>query len=156
MKKILVIAMTVLMCFGTLVGCSTGNVVNEVVLQDLVNQMVENEYVAMPKEVNDTLAADIYHINLDNVVQYGIADTGRSPGIGLIVIAQAKDGKVEEVKANMEQLLKDKVGNAFYPDEVEAAQRAQINVDGPYVSLFILHPDVEAAAIQMYQDAIVK
>lgn len=156
MKRILSIVCTVFLAVALLVGCGSPTTTeqNDIAVTELVNAMVENGYVTMPMEIDDAQATEMYFINMDNVNEYAIAKTGRSPGIGLIVIAEAKDGKVDEVKASMEQLLNQEVGNAFYPDEVDAAQQAEIMVDGPYVSLFILDPSVKDEAIQMYKDAL--
>ncbi|MGL4345402.1 MAG: DUF4358 domain-containing protein, partial [Cellulosilyticaceae bacterium] len=110
--------------------------------------------VRMPMEIDETLAKDIYRIDVDTVESYGIAETGISPGPGLAVIAQAKEGQLDAVKANMEQLLEDKVGNAFYPDEKEAAEKAEILVEGNYVALFILNDEVAADAVKLFEDAV--
>lgn len=156
MKKALLVMISMILFAVTLVGCGSTNQVASFSVKQLVNEMVNKGYVTLPKEVNETSAQEIYHIDLNNVEEYAIADTGRSPGIGLIVITKAKEGKVDAVKASMEQLLQDKVGNAFYPDEQVAAERAQLRVDGPYVSLFILHEEVENDALAMYMAALGK
>ncbi|MGL4799675.1 MAG: DUF4358 domain-containing protein [Cellulosilyticaceae bacterium] len=156
MKKILTLLSTALLAAVLLVACGSPATTGpkDIVVPELVSAMVENGYIPMPMEIDAAAAQEMYLINPDNVTEYAIAKTGRSPGIGLIVIAEAKEGKVEEVKTAMEQLLKQEVGNAFYPDEVDAAQQAEIMVDGPYVSLFILNPEVKDEAIAMYKDAI--
>lgn len=159
MKKFFNLGALVLAMVLVLSGCtSTTEGVPETVVipsvQEIANAMVEKEYVMMPKPIDDQVAQEVYRINLDNVEEYAIADTGRSPGVGLVVIAKAKEGKVEEVKASMEQLLQDKVGSAFYPDEQEAAENAEIRVDGPYVSLFIINDTMQDEAMQMYEAAL--
>lgn len=158
MKKILTLVVTVLLTTLMLVGCGspTTTAPADIDVPVLVKAMVEKGYVPMPMEIDTIQAKEMYLINPDNVNEYAIARTGRSPGIGLIVIAEAKPGKEAEVQANMEQLLKNEIGNAFYPDEKDAAEQAEIMVDGPYVSLFILHPEAKAEAIQMYKDALVQ
>ena len=56
----------------------------------------------------------------------------------------------------MEKVLEDKVGQAFYPEEQEVAENATIEVDGNFVSLFLLNSEVEADAEKMYNDLIQK
>ena len=72
------------------------------------------------------------------------------------MIVKAKDGKVENVKNSMEKVLEDKVGQAFYPEEQEVAENATIEVDGNFVSLFLLNSEVEADAEKMYNNLIKK
>ena len=56
----------------------------------------------------------------------------------------------------MEEVLADKIGQAFYPAEQEVAENATIEVDGNFVALFLLNSEVEADAEKMYNDLIQK
>ncbi|MGL4738977.1 MAG: DUF4358 domain-containing protein [Cellulosilyticaceae bacterium] len=164
MKKLSVILLALTLSMGALVGCSTGdasgtNGTNQeqtvkTPANEIVDQIVELGAVRMPMEIDETVAKDVYHIDTEIVENYGIAETGISPGPGLAIIAQAKDGQLDAVKANMEQLLQDKIGNAFYPDEKDAAEKAEIMVEGNYVALFILNDEVSADAIKLFEDAV--
>ncbi len=116
--------------------------------------VVEEGYVRMPMEIDETQAKEMYHINMDDVENYGIAETGISPGPGLIVVVKAKDGKVDAVKEAVEQIKADKVGSAFYPDEKDVAEKATVEVNGNFVSLFLLNEEVAAEAENFYKDAI--
>lgn len=147
---------------GALVGCSNGGS-NEPTGQEqtvsvsadqIVKDIVELGAIRMPMEVDETLAKDVYRIDPETVESYGIAETGISPGPGLAVVAKAKEGQLDAVKANMEQLLQDKIGNAFYPDEKDAAEKAEIRVEGNYVALFILNDEVAGDAIKLFEDAV--
>lgn len=164
MKKLAVIMMLLVASTSALVGCAgeqtkvesgSGETaqVEKAPLQDLLTEMTEADLVRMPMPIDETLAQEAYHIDLETVDEYALAETGISPGPGLIVMAKAKDGQVDQVKANMEALLQDKVGNAFYPDEREAAENAEILVDGNYVALFILNSEVEETAVNMFKDS---
>ena len=108
----------------------------------------------MPMEPTEEEAKDIYHLNLDDVESYGIALTGRSPGVGFAMVVKAKDGKVDAVKASVDKVLEDRIGEAFYPDEKDVAEKAKVEVDGNFVSLLIFYDDVAAEATQVYKDAI--
>lgn len=100
------------------------------------------------------MAAEIYHLNLDDVEDYGILETQISPGPGFIMVVKAKEGKVDAVKASVEQVLQDKIGSAFYPEEQEVAENAQVKVDGNLVSLFILNSVVSSDAEKDYENLI--
>ena len=70
------------------------------------------------------------------------------------MVVKAKEGKVDAVKASVEQVLQDKIGSAFYPEEQEVAENAQVKVDGNLVSLFILNSVVSSDAEKDYENLI--
>ena len=125
MKKLLVSALIAVMVGATLTGCGNKNTGDtpkteqgseqtaSVSAKDVVEKLNEKEYVRAAAEIDDTMASEIYHLNLDDVEDYGILETQISPGPGFIMVVKAKDGKVDAVKASVEQVLQDKVGNAF-------------------------------------------
>ena len=155
MKKSIMLIVTLILCMSMLAGCGGGTapeVVPTITSGEIVSQMVEQGFVRMPMEIDEVGAQERYRIDLGFVEDYAIAETGISPGPGLIVVAKAKPDQVQNVVANMEKLLEDKVGNAFYPDEVEAAQQAEVIVNGPYVGLLILNGEVKDDGIKMFND----
>ena len=166
MKKILVSTLIAIMVGATLTGCGNKNNGNSssteqsqqqtasVSAKDVVEKLNEKEYVRAAAEIDDTIASEIYHLNLDDVEDYGILETQISPGPGFIMVVKAKDGKVDAVKASVEQVLQDKVGNAFYPAEKEIAESAEVKVDGNLVSLFILNSEVSSDAQSTYEELI--
>lgn len=162
MKKFAAVLMIALASTTAFVGCSgdetktensTTAQVEKAPLKDLLNEMLEQNLVVMPMEIDETLAQEAYHIDLNVVDEYAITETGRTPGPGLIVMVKAKDGQLEQAKANIEALKQDKIGNAFYPAEQEAAENAKIVEDGNYVGLFILNSEVEQTAIDMFTNS---
>lgn len=166
MKKILVSALIAVMVGATLTGCgnkNTGNApsteqgseqTSSVSAKEVVEKLNEEGFVRAAAEIDDTMAKEIYHLNLDDIEDYGILETQISPGPGFIMVVKAKDGKVDAVKASVEQVLKDKIGSAFYPDEKEIAENAEVKVDGNLVSLFIVNSEVSADAEAKYAELI--
>lgn len=162
MKKLLVSTLIAVMVGATLTGCGNKDVGNgssveqssSVSAKDVVAKLGEEEYVRMPAEIDDTMAKDIFHLNLDDVEDYGILVTQISPGPGVIAVVKAKEGKVEDVKASLEQYLQDQIGNAFYPEEQEAAENAKVEVNGNLVSLFLLNSEVASDAEAKYAELI--
>lgn len=166
MKKILVSMLIAVMVGATLTGCGNKNSGNDsateqgaqqnssISAKEVVEKLNEEGYVRMPGEIDDNMAKDIYHLNLDDVEDYGILETQISPGPGLIVVVKAKDGKVDAVKASVEEILQDKIGNAFYPEEKEVAENAEVRVDGNLVSLFILNSEISSDADAKYTELI--
>ncbi len=165
MKKILVVAMMTLVGATMFTGCAAGDTTEQTAtptpgaeasvqkepLQDMLAKMIEAGAVRMPLEVDDTLATEHYKVDLENVEEYAIAQTGISPGPGLVVMVKAKEGQVEAAKANMEALLDAQIGNAFYPEEKEIAENAEIIVDGDYVALFLIHDDFREATMAIFE-----
>ena len=166
MKKILVSTLIAVMIGATLTGCGNKNSgnsssveqstqqTNSVSAKEIVEKLNEKEYVRAAAEIDDTMASEIYHLNLDDVEDYGILETQISPGPGFIMVVKAKEGKVDEVKASVEQVLQDKIGSAFYPEEQEVSESAEVKVDGNLVSLFIVNSDVSADAQATYEKLI--
>ena len=70
------------------------------------------------------------------------------------MVVKAKEGKVDAVKAAVEQVLADKVGQAFYPEEKEISESAEVRVDGNLVSLLILNNEVASDAVAKYEELI--
>jgi GMP synthase (glutamine-hydrolysing) len=60
----------------------------------------------------------------------------------------------DAVKAAVEQVLADKVGQAFYPEEKEISESAEVRVDGNLVSLLILNKEVASDAVAKYEELI--
>ncbi len=166
MKKILVSALIAVMVGATLTGCGNKNLgnassaeqstqqTNSVSAKEVVEKLNEEGYVRAAAEIDDTVASEIYHLNLDDVEDYGILETQISPGPGFIMVVKAKEGKVDEVKASVEQVLQDKIGSAFYPEEQEVAESAEVKVDGNLVSLLIVNSEVASDAQATYEELI--
>ena len=166
MKKILVSTLIAIMIGATLTGCGNKNTGNSssteqseqqkasVSAKDVVEKLNEKEYVRAAAEIDDTMASEIYHLNLDDIEDYGILETQISPGPGFIMVVKAKEGKVDAVKALVEQVLQDKIGKAFYPEEQEITESAEVKVDGSLVSLFILNSEVASEAQSTYEKLI--
>ena len=157
MKKFLISVLAAAMIGATLTSCgakdNNGTKVEQSDIKmsmsasDMTNKLVDAGMVIMPMPVDDQMAKELYHLNLE----YGISETGISPGNALIIIAKAKEGKVESVKASLDKVLEDKIGKAFYPEEKEIAESSEVKVKGNYVSLFILPQDQLEEANKIYE-----
>ena len=108
----------------------------------------------MPAEVDDVAAKDMYHLNLDDIETYAIAETQISPGPGLIVIAKAKEGKVDAVKSYIEQIKADKVGRAYYPEEIEAAENSKVETVGDIVYFALFNSEINEEAQEVLKDML--
>ena len=138
MKKFLISVLAAAMIGSTLTSCGAkdnngtkveqSNINLSMSASDMINKLVDAGMVIMPMPVDDQMAKELYHLNLDDVEEYGISETGRSPGNALIIIAKA-----------------------FYPEEKEIAESSEVKVKGNYVSLFILPQDQLEEANKIYE-----
>lgn len=129
---------------------------SSVSVKEVLASILEKEYIPMPIEADDTTATDMYHLNLDDVEEYGIAETGRSPGVGFVAIAKAKEGKLESVQASFEKIKEDKIANAFYPDEIETAKNLTVETVGNIVYMSVFYDNVNEEAQKLIKDALSK
>ena len=142
MKKILVSALIAIMVGATLTGCGKANNGNNqsveqgtgqtssVSAKEVVEKLSEEELFMMPTMVDDEMAKDIYHLNLEDIVDYGILVPG--------------------VTAQQDALL----AGHLYPEYLEAAENATIEVNGDLVSLFILNSEIKDNIEAKYNDLI--
>ena len=81
MKKFAAVLMIALASTTAFVGCSgdetktensTTAQVEKAPLKDLLNEMLEQNLVVMPMEIDETLAQEAYHIDLNVVDEYAI------------------------------------------------------------------------------------
>lgn len=161
MKKFLISVLAATMIGASFIGCTSNSESSKVQesqvnlsvsAEEMANKLVEEGFVVMPMPVDESMAQEVYHLNLDDVDEYGIAETGRSPGNSLVIIVKAKDGKVDSVKDSLNKVLEDKIGKAFYPEEKEIAESSEVVVDGNYVSLFVLPKEQLEEAKNLYKE----
>ncbi|HHD2751577.1 TPA: DUF4358 domain-containing protein [Clostridium perfringens] len=163
MKKFFVSILAAAMIGATLMGCGAknndgtqveqSNIQMSMSASDMTNKLVEADMVRMPMPVDEQTAKEVYHLNLDDIEEYGIAETGISPGNSAIIIVKAKEGKVDSVKESVDKILEDKIGKAFYPEEEKVAKSSEVKVNGNYVSLFVLPQDQLEEANKIYEEA---
>ena len=129
---------------------------SSVSVKEVLASILEKEYIPMPIEADDTTATDMYHLNLDDVEEYGIAETGRSPGVGFVAMAKAKKGKLESVQASFEQIKEDMIAKAFYPDEVDMAKTLTVETIGDFVYMAVFYEDDNAEAQKFIKESLSK
>ena len=110
----------------------------------------------MPMMVEDEMAQEVYNLNLDDVVDYGILVPGITAQQDEIIVVKAKEGKVDAVKASLEEHLKDLLSQRLYPTYMEAAEEAKVEVNGDLVSLFILDSEIKESVEEQYYKLIKK
>ena len=161
MKKILVSTLIAIMVGATLTGCGNSGNGNNSIQQgqqtslsakEIVEKLGEEELFMMQMMVEDEMAQEVYNLNLDDVVVV--------PGITAqqdeIIVVKAKEGKVDDVKASLEEHLKDLLSQRLYPTYMEAAEEAKVEVNGDLVSLFILDSEIKESVEEQYYKLIKK
>lgn len=165
MKKILVSTLIAIMVGATLTGCGNSGNGNNSIQQgqqtslsakEIVEKLGEEELFMMPMMVEDEMAQEVYNLNLDDVVDYGILVPGITAQQDEIIVVKAKEGKVDDVKASLEEHLKDLLSQRLYPTYMEAAEEAKVEVNGDLVSLFILDSEIKESVVEQYYKLIKK
>ncbi|MGL5069467.1 MAG: DUF4358 domain-containing protein [Sarcina sp.] len=153
MKKIVIGALVGLMAGGTFIGCGADKPETETSTQQAVkidalgsvNTLVEKYPIRMPMDALEQDLKDVYGINMDNIKSYGMKQCGMTPGIDVIGIFEAKEGKVEDVKKDLQKILDTKKQAAYLPLEMEALDNAKIISNGDYVGIFLMQGEAEGA-----------
>lgn len=123
-------------------------------VKDIVASIVEKEYISMPIDIDDTVVKDRYGLNLDNIEEYAIAETGRMPGVGFVAMAKAKEGKLESVKDNFEKIRLEMISRAFYPDEIEMAESLSVEAIGDVVFMGMFYEDYSEDAFNIIRESL--
>lgn len=140
LKKVLLGLLVCLM----VVGCGKKAVTIDV--QGTVDSIFETYYTEMaPMAYDAEYVEAMFGLTADQYESFA----GFYPMISAVAtdvaVFEAKDGKVEEVKAAVEAYRELKVNNAWYPLETENAEKAVVYVNGNYV-FFIMASNVEEVA----------
>ncbi|VYT66264.1 DUF4358 domain-containing protein [Clostridium tertium] len=148
MKKLLKCLSLALVC-ASFVACGnkasdSAELKDGLTAKDVVQKVEEKAPMQMPMELDEQLVKDIAKINLDNVDDYAITKAAIINSADVAAIVKAKDGKVEEVKANLQEMLDNEKNNAYLPDQKEKVENAILKEKGNYVILLI-NADVKAA-----------
>lgn len=97
--------------------------------------------VNSPYSVDDTSLTELFHLNSDQVESYCGMMAGMMTNCDELLVVQAKDGKIDEVKAALEQRLSEQKDSfAHYPvmfNDVRLDD-AKVVVKGNYVALLIV------------------
>ena len=118
----------------------------KVVVEDVYDNVTEIS-IEEAKEISP-------RYDLDDIVDYGIVIPGVSAQQDVIAVVKAKDGKTDAVKASLEEYVKDLVAGHLYPEYMEAAQNAEIEVNGDLVSLFIVNSEIKNDVETKYAELI--
>ncbi|WP_195263128.1 DUF4358 domain-containing protein [Clostridium sp. 1001275B_160808_H3] len=147
MKK-LIKSLSVLLVSFVLVGCGSKSANVELkeglTAKDVVAKVGEEAPLQMPQEFDEQMATDIAKLNLDDVEDYGIIKAMVINSADVAAVVKAKEGKVESVKAILQDVLDTEKNNAYLPDQKEKLEKAILTVKGNYVILLV-NEDIKAA-----------
>lgn len=148
MKKLLKSLSLILVC-TSFVACgtkssNTSELKDGLTAKDVVQKVEEKAPMQMPMEFDEELAKDIAKLDLDNVEDYAITKASVIISADIAAVVKAKDGKVEEVKATLQEMLDTEKNNAYLPEQKEKVENAVLKEKGNYVILLI-NQDVKAA-----------
>ena len=106
--------------------------------------------IANPRALDDFSVENELMLTMDNLVAYKGDVTNDQADCGLVFVAQAKDGKVDAVKSELEAYKASLSANDLYAefaDKIALAKDARIVTNGNYVAIVIAgiaNPDYAA------------
>lgn len=106
--------------------------------------------IANPRALDDFSVENELMLTMDNLVGYKGDVTNDQADCGLVFVAQAKDGKVDAVKAELEAYKESLSANDLYAefaDKIALAKDTRIVTNGNYVAIVIAgiaNPDYTA------------
>lgn len=106
--------------------------------------------IANPRALDDFSVENELMLTMDNLVGYKGDVTNDQADCGLVFVAQAKDGQVDTVKAELEAYKESLSANDLYAefaDKIALAKDARIVTNGNYVAIVIAgiaNPDYTA------------
>ncbi|MDO5294230.1 MAG: DUF4358 domain-containing protein [bacterium] len=143
MKKGLVKLMACVMIMGSLVACGEkkeetkeSTVKNDVKVETLTAAVAEKlgENYWPTDKITGSDAADLYQLTLDNAEEILAEVPKMAMNADMLLIVKAKEGKVEDVKKEVEALRQSKVDDVMqYPMNVQKIAASSVNVVGNYV-----------------------
>lgn len=147
MKK-LIKSLSVLLVSFALVGCGSKDANVELkdglTAKDVVSKVEEQAPLQMPQKFDEQMATDIAKLNLDDVEDYAITKAMIMNSADVAAVVKAKEGKVESVKATLQDMLDTEKNNAYLPDQKEKLKKAILTEKGDYVILLV-NADIKAA-----------
>lgn len=155
MKKTFLSVLAAILIGGTFISCGTEKPNTEadakqnkdINIKESVTKIETEVGMAMPGDMSEQDLKDVYGMNMDNIEEFQGRNAMVMPGIDVIAIFKAKDGKVDDVKADVQKILEKKKADAYTPILQDAMNQAKIVVNGNYVGLFILQSDPEGTEI---------
>ena len=96
--------------------------------------------IANPRALDDFSVENELMLTMDNLVDYKGDVTNDQADCGLVFVAQAKDGQVDAVKAELEAYKESLSANDLYAefaDKIALAKDARIVTNGNYVAIVI-------------------
>ncbi len=148
MKKLLKTLGLSLLCIA-LIGCTSNNtkgteLKDGLTAIDVVKNVEDKAPMQMPMELDEEMAKDLANLNLDDVEDYGIIKAMIINSADIAAVVKAKEGKLESVKASLQQMLDTERNNAYLPDQKEKIENSIFMEKGNYVILLVNY-DVQAA-----------
>lgn len=155
MKKTFLSVLAAILIGGTFVSCgaekpSSGSDLEQqkdINVKESVTKIETEIGMAMPGDLQEQELKDIYGVNMDNIEEFSGRNAMVMPGVDFIGIFKAKDGKVDDVKADLQKILDKKKTDAYTPILEDTINQAKIIVNGDYLGLFILQSDPEGTEV---------
>lgn len=128
---------------------------NDVAVEELFTKVSEKlgENYYPNQRITGSEATELYGLTLDNCEEVIAELPMISTNADLLLIAKAKEGKVEDVKAEIETLRESKVNDTMqYPMNVQKTAASSVEVIGNYVA----YVQLGGSAVELETDEEIK
>lgn len=154
MKKIFASILALSLTTFTLIGCGgkdegASTIKDGETPKTIVAKINEAIGIPMGGEADETVAKELFKLNLDDVEEYSLMFSQANISSANIGVVKAKDGKVDAVKASLEERKANVVKEfeRYLPDQLEIAQNGKVITKGNYVILLMIDNIEEAEKI---------
>ncbi len=147
-RKVGLIVLLLMTGIVLLVGCFGGenlskNDNKKINIVEVVQKIKTDIEMRATEKIDDELAKEKFHLNLDDINEYIIENGLINSGLETIAIVNAKDkNKANDVSDSFKKVIEDKKLQQLYPGEAESLENAKVVKECNYVALFII-PDYE-------------
>ncbi len=107
-------------------------------LTDVLTKIQEDIGIAMGADIDDTILNDIIGISPEDVEQYAGQISMVMTSADTFIILEAKEGKVEDVKAALETRKQQIIDSAYTPSEIAKANAGIVYENGNYLALIVV------------------
>lgn len=143
-QKLLLLATTLLLCFGLMTGCGGKNngdsATVDQTLEEIYTQMTENVELPAMIRMTDDYISNYYGADLTTFEEYVFAAAEDALLAENIILVKMKDGESNEAVVKLlENIIKQKKSELenYLPEQFKIVEKSEVVTNGDYIVLII-------------------